>query len=208
MGLDRAGGVWHLLLRAVWLLLAEFNFWGVDLALAFVCIQIWDFPIISLFPNILRLKSSGKSWGNSCTKFIILDITSRFTCGEFGSLLKHCEVRKYYDQDCRLNSIDFNEDNVLTIIRALNIYKAHSHDDISIRMIKICDKSLLKPLILLFENSTKSSCYPDIWKGSNTIPAHEKNDQQLVNNHRPISLLPFLEKYLKKLSSIIFTAFC
>ena len=33
-------------------------------------------------------------------------------------------------------------------------------------MIKICNKSLLKPLVLLFENSTKSPCYPDIWKRS------------------------------------------
>ena len=63
----------------------------------------------------------------------------------------------------RLNSTDFNKDNVLKIIRALNIYKTYDHD-ISIRIIKICDKSLLKPLILLFENSTKSSCYLDMWK--------------------------------------------
>ena len=86
----------------------------------------------------------------------------------------------------RLNSIYFNEEEVLKIIRALNIHKAHSHDDISIRMIKICDKSLLKPLILLFRNSTKSSCYSDFWKRSNIIPAHEKIDKQLVNNYRPI----------------------
>ena len=47
--------------------------------------------------------------------------------------------------------------------------KAHGHDDISIRMIKICDKSLLEPLILLLEISTKSfqlhlGSIPDIWK--------------------------------------------
>ena len=51
----------------------------------------------------------------------------------------------------RLNSINFNEDKILKIIRVRNIHKAHGHDNISIRMIKICDKSLLKPLILLFE---------------------------------------------------------
>ena len=78
----------------------------------------------------------------------------------------------------RLNSINFNEDEILKIIKALNIHKAHDHDDISIRMIKICDKSLLKQLILLFEISTKSSCYPDIWKRSNIIPVHEK----MINN--------------------------
>ena len=57
----------------------------------------------------------------------------------------------------RLGSFDFNEGEILQIIRALNINKACDHDDISIRMIKICDKSLLKPLNLLFRNSIKSS---------------------------------------------------
>ena len=55
----------------------------------------------------------------------------------------------------KLGSLDFNEGELLQIIRALNINKAHGHDDISIRMIKICDRSLLKPLILLFRNSIK-----------------------------------------------------
>ena len=55
----------------------------------------------------------------------------------------------------RLGSLDFNEGELLQIIRALNINKAHGHDDISIRMIKVCDRLLLKPLILLFRNSIK-----------------------------------------------------
>ena len=41
-----------------------------------------------------------------------------------------------------LTSLDFNEEEILKIIRALSIHKAHGHDDISIRMIKICDKLL------------------------------------------------------------------
>ena len=60
--------------------------------------------------------------------------------------------------------------------------QAHGHDDISIRMIKICDESLLKPLLILFKNSLQLSCYPDIWKKPNIIPAHKKNDKQLLNN--------------------------
>ena len=79
------------------------------------------------------------------------------------------------------------------------MHKAHGHDDISIRMIKMCDKSILKPLILLFENSTKSSYYPDIWKKSNIVPVHKKNDKQLVTNFRPISLLPIFGKIFEKI---------
>ena len=63
----------------------------------------------------------------------------------------------------RLEFLEFNEGEILKIIRALNINKAHGHDDISIRMIKICDKSLLKSLTILFKNSTSSCCYSDIW---------------------------------------------
>ena len=88
----------------------------------------------------------------------------------------------------RLCSLNFDEEEILKIIRALNVHKAHGHDEISIRMIKICDKSLIKPLVILFKNSTKSHCYPDIWKKSNIIPSHKKNDKRLVNYYRPISL--------------------
>ena len=99
----------------------------------------------------------------------------------------------------RLNSLDFNEGKYLKIIRALNIHKPHGHDAISIRMIKICDKSLLKPLIILFGNSTKSSCYSDIWKRSNIIPVHKKNGKQLVKNYWQISLSPIFGKIFEKI---------
>ena len=92
-------------------------------------------------------------------------------------------INQIFLTQSRLSSLDFNEDEILKIIRVLNIHKAHGHDDISIRMIKICDKSLLKPLTILFQNSTKSSCYPVIWKKSNIIPVHKKNDKQSVENY-------------------------
>ena len=62
----------------------------------------------------------------------------------------------------RLEFLEFNEGEILKIIRALNINKAHGHDDISTSMIKICNKSLLKPLTILFKNSSSSCCYHDI----------------------------------------------
>ena len=99
----------------------------------------------------------------------------------------------------RICTLAFNEEELMKIIRNLKVHKAHGHDDISIRMVKICDKSILKPLILLFENSIKSSYYPDIWKKSNIIPVHKKNDKQLVNNYRPISLLPIFGKIFEKI---------
>ena len=113
-----------------------------------------------------------------------------------GSVLPKSQI---FLTQSRLCTLHFDEDELIKIIRNLNVHKAHGHDDISIRMIKICDKSTMKPLILLFENSTKSSYYPDIWKKSNIIPVHKKNDKQLVNNYRPISLLPIFGKIFEKI---------
>ena len=113
-----------------------------------------------------------------------------------GSVLPQNQI---FQTQSRLCTLHFDAEELLKIIRNLNVHKAHGHDDISIRMIKICDKSILKPLIILFENLTKSSYYPDIWKKSNIIPVHKKNDKQLVNNYRPISLLPIFGKVFEKI---------
>ena len=75
-------------------------------------------------------------------------------------------------------------------------------------MIKVCDKSLLKPLIILFKNSTKSSHYPDVWKRSNIIPVHKNNNKRLVINYRPISLLPIFRKIFETFFLVKFTVFC
>ena len=49
-------------------------------------------------------------------------------------------VNQMFLTQSRLNPIDFDQNVVLKIIRVLKINKAHGHDDISIKMIKICDK--------------------------------------------------------------------
>ena len=96
-------------------------------------------------------------------------ITFSVTCRQ-----KQTFLANFLLTNVNYQSLDFNEEELLQIIRALNINKAHDHDDISIRMIKICDRSLLKLLIVLLRNSIKSSSYPDIWKKSNIIPVHQK----------------------------------
>ena len=110
-------------------------------------------------------------------------------------------TNQIFPTESRLCSIDLNEDEILKIIRELNIHEVHGHDGISIRMIKICNKSLLQPLILLFHNSIKSSCYPDIWKRSNIVPVitvHKNSDKGLVKNYRPISLLTMFGEMFEK----------
>ena len=91
-----------------------------------------------------------------------------------GSKLPENQV---YLTNSRINSVPFSDDLVINIIRNLNVNKAHGHDDISIRMIKMCDESLLRPLFIVFQNSLKSSIYPSTWKKANVILVHIKDDK-------------------------------
>ena len=86
----------------------------------------------------------------------------------------------------------------MAFIRALNINKAHGWDDISIRMIKLCDESLLKPLMNIFQFSLATGKFPNDWKKGNIVPIHKKGDKSIVKNYRPVSLLPIFSKLFEK----------
>ena len=88
---------------------------------------------------------------------------------------------------------------MLKIINALNINKAHGHDDISIQMVKLCGKSVFKPLSMIFDNCIDAGTFPDIWKQSNIIPLHKKGDKQIADNYRPVFLFPIFWEIFENL---------
>ena len=104
-----------------------------------------------------------------------------------------------YISAARLTSIKFDNNDILKIIRSLNVNKARGHDGISIRMLRMCDESLVQPLSLIFTGSIDTGVYPDTWKKSNIVPVHKKGDKQIVNNYRPVSFLPICSKILEKI---------
>ena len=98
-----------------------------------------------------------------------------------------------------LNTINFTEDDILNVIRKLDPSKAHGHDQISIRMVQICDKAICKPLHLIFSSCIESGIFPTEWKKANVVPIHKRDDKQNVKNYRPVSLLPIFGKIFERL---------
>ena len=103
-----------------------------------------------------------------------------------------------------LSTISFTKDDkimikVAKIIKNLNPNKAHGFDMISIRMLKACGESILKPLELIFKSCIESGKFPIEWKKANVAPVHKKNNKQLIENNRPISLLPVCGKILERI---------
>ena len=59
-----------------------------------------------------------------------------------------------------LSTISFTKDDIAKIIKNLDPNKAHGHDMISIRMLKTCGESVLKPLEPIFKLCIESGKFP------------------------------------------------
>ena len=97
-----------------------------------------------------------------------------------------------------LETIKIDADKVLKIIRSLDCNKAHSWDDMSVSMVKICDSSIVRPLCLTYETCMHTGLFPDNWKKANVLPIHKKESRQLKKNYQPISLLPVCGEIFEK----------
>ena len=77
--------------------------------------------------------------------------------------------------------------------------KSNGWDNLSVRMIKLCSKSIIYPLKIIFEASLQKGTFPSCWKKANVVPVHKKEDRNLIKNCRPISLLPILGKIFERI---------
>ena len=98
-----------------------------------------------------------------------------------------------------LSNIAIDEIEILKLIRKLNSNKAHGWDELSIKMIKLCDNTIVLPLLLVYEKCLATGTYPQIWKMANVLPIHKKESRQIKKKiiaRSHFSL--FVEKYLKR----------
>ena len=79
-------------------------------------------------------------------------------CKNF-SVLPHID----YKTIVRKFSVSVNETKIISIWK-LNPNKAHGCDNISIRMLKICDTVIARPLNLICEKCIETERYPLLWK--------------------------------------------
>ena len=80
----------------------------------------------------------------------------------------------YLRTDEILSSFKIGDNDIFAIIKNLNPNKSHGWDNISIRMIQLCGKSIAYPLKLIFEASLEGGEFSDYWKKANVVPVHKK----------------------------------
>ena len=70
----------------------------------------------------------------------------------------------------------------------------------------VCFKWVLisKPLSIKFWNCLKAGYFPTAWKKANIVPVRKKENKQILDNYRPVSLSPICSKLFEKIILIQF----
>ena len=138
--------------------------------------------------------------------FVVSDFTTKtnlfknFFASQCTPVVNSSALPKFcYKKQKRISDIKIKEDDILRIIKNLNPNKAHGWNNVSVRMIKLCGKSIVKALKYLFESSLTAGIFPEDWKKANIIPVHKKESKNCLKNYRSKSLLPIFSKVFEKL---------
>ena len=103
-----------------------------------------------------------------------------------------------YITETKLSSFDIEDEDIYKIIKTLDSNKGHGHE-VSIKMLKLCDKSIVKPLSIIFKNCKLRNTFPNLWKKAKVVPIHKKGEKDLIKNYRPVSVLPIFGKIFGRL---------
>ena len=91
-----------------------------------------------------------------------------------------------------------DEEEVTKIITNLSV-SSPGWDEISAKVIINAADILSKLLLFLYNISLQSGIFPSELKLAKVIPLHKGDSKHLLNNYRPVLILPVLSKILEKI---------
>jgi len=91
------------------------------------------------------------------------------------------------------------EEEVLNLLKTLDVHKAVGLDLISARLLRKTAPAISHSLTSLFNYSLQSGCVASEWKIARVTPISKVSNSEEVSNFRPISVLTVVAKVLEKI---------
>ena len=98
----------------------------------------------------------------------------------------------------KLNFQDVSESKVQRLLFSLNPRKSTGVDKIPAKIIRIVSPVIANCLTKIFNRAISNESFPFEWKQAIVIPLHKKGSRNLLNNYRPISILPAVGKVFER----------
>ena len=98
-----------------------------------------------------------------------------------------------------LGNMSTNVEEVIAICKQININKSSCIEHISSEILRDAFLSIPEKLVDLFNLSFNTTDILDTWKIGKVTPLQKAGNKNLVNNLRPITLLPLISKLIEKI---------
>ncbi len=108
----------------------------------------------------------------------------------------HNYLTQNYNHTFNFQTID--DKITMSIINKLASKTSYGFDEISTKLLKTIKVTLVKPITLIINQMFNTGIIPDKLKIAIVIHIHKNEDETLLTNYRPISLLPAISKIFEK----------
>ena len=88
---------------------------------------------------------------------------------------------------------------IYTLINKLPNSKSVGLDKISTKILQIAAPAVAQPLTKIFNKSIALGQFPLEWKAARVIPIFKKGQRTMLDNYRPISILPVVSKLIERI---------
>ena len=88
---------------------------------------------------------------------------------------------------------------VYTLLVNLSTTKATGMDKISAKILQVAAPVIAPSLTEIFNMSIDSDQFPSDWKAARVIPLFKKGQRSMLDNYRPISILPVVSKLMERI---------
>ncbi len=92
-----------------------------------------------------------------------------------------------------------NQHEIVKIVNKMKSKNSSGHDGISNCLLKHVVHDLKYALNIVFNKSIQEGVFPDSMKLAEVVPLYKSKRKDLVENYRPVSLLPVLSKVLERI---------
>ena len=108
--------------------------------------------------------------------------------------------QSYLNSPCHttFNFSPVQQEDVIKIINELKSKSSFGFDRLSTKILKCLKIELSNPIAVIINQSLTHGIFPDKLKVARVIPIFKSNEETLLTNYRPISLLPSISKVFEK----------